>query len=60
MKKLFQTGALLILALHGAGDHAQTTTTTSQGDPNASINAAATGTRTAAQQQPTPALTKWT
>src|ERR1044072_5556776 len=56
MKKLFQAGAVLLLALC-AGTYAQTTTTTNQGDSNTSITGSATGTRTAQQQpqqRPTP------
>src|ERR687889_325132 len=53
MMKLFQAGAVLLLALC-AGTYAQTTTTTTnQGDDNASVAGSATGTRTA-RQQPTP------
>ena len=53
MKRLFQAGAVIVIALC-AGAPAQTTTTTNQGDANASINASSTGTRVAQQQQPRP------
>jgi len=55
MKKLFQLGAVLIFAA-GANVFAQeTTTTTNQGDSNASITGRASGVRQTAQQpRPTP------
>ena len=57
MKKLFQLGAVLILALHVNAAAQETTTTTDRGDTNASITGRATGVRAQAQQQPTPQAT---
>jgi hypothetical protein len=56
MKKLFQLGAVLIFAASANVFAQDTTTTTNQGDSNASIVGRASGTRQAGQQpRPTPA-----